>query len=242
MTSNFLTVPYFKSVEIKPYSECALLLIFKQAPIADIHRLAQLLNEVAKSWGIVDIVPAYDSLMIVCENDSQRYYVQDQLSNSFDSKNQTRQEPNEQNAAHLGRLIEIPVCYDPCLGPDLESLAQTKSITTEELITLHATPEYLVCMLGFVPGFMYLSGLNEALSAPRLDKPRTDIAAGSVAIGANQTGIYPFDMPGGWQIIGRTPLLLNNLKTMQFGVAEPMDRIKFIPISLAEFNRTNQND
>jgi inhibitor of KinA len=241
MSLRELITEIHRQIKVKVFSECALLLEFDQVPIAVIHQLASELRQQAVTFGIVDIVPAYSSLLVTCQTEIQRLTLQDVIAQPADCSDLV-QNLNEQSSDKPPHLIEIPVCYDPCLGPDLESLAATKSLTIEALITLHAQPEYLVCMLGFVPGFMYLSGLNERLLAPRREKPRTNVAAGSVAIGANQTGIYPFDMPGGWHIIGRTPIKLNDIDSMQFGVARPMDKIKFVPISLAEFNRTNQYD
>jgi KipI family sensor histidine kinase inhibitor len=104
--------------------------------------------------------------------------------------------------------LEIPVCYDADFGPDLEHVAQQAGFAREEVVARHCAAEYRVAMLGFAPGFPYLLGLDPALNTPRRATPRTRVPAGSVAIGGAQTGIYPRELPGGWHLIGRTPLVL----------------------------------
>ena len=104
------------------------------------------------------------------------------------------------------RTIEIPVYYGGEFGPDLQSVAQIHGISPDEVVRLHSEAEYTVYFLGFVPGFAYLGGLPDALTTSRRANPRTSVPAGSVGVGGNQTGVYPFATPGGWQIIGRTPL------------------------------------
>jgi inhibitor of KinA len=133
------------------------------------------------------------------------------------------------------REIEIPVCYGGRLGPDLEEVAARAAMTPDEVIALHTSGEYLVHMLGFLPGFAYLGGLDQRLALPRRSSPRPEVPASSVAIGGQQTGIYPIACPGGWHLIGRTPLKL-------FRPAEPVpvllrmgDRVRFREITLAEY-------
>jgi inhibitor of KinA len=106
------------------------------------------------------------------------------------------------------RTVEIPVAYGGEYGPDLEAVAALTGHTPDEVIALHCSAEYLVYFLGFSPGFPYLGGMPESIAAPRLDTPRRRVPAGSVAIGGRQTGVYPMASPGGWRIIGRTPLRL----------------------------------
>jgi inhibitor of KinA len=106
------------------------------------------------------------------------------------------------------RKVEIPVCYDPEFAPDLSFVAAHNGLTEEEVIELHTAPTYHVTMIGFVPGFPYLEGMDERISTPRKHTPRSAVAPGSVGIGGKQTGVYPLEIPGGWQIIGRTPLKL----------------------------------
>jgi inhibitor of KinA len=106
------------------------------------------------------------------------------------------------------RLVEIPVCYGGEFGPDLGFVARHNQLTEQEVISLHSGSDYLVYMIGFTPGFPYLGGLDERLHTPRLASPRKKVPAGSVGIANGQTGVYPIDSPGGWQLIGRTPLQL----------------------------------
>src|SRR5262249_57811716 len=104
------------------------------------------------------------------------------------------------------RAVEIPVCYGGEFGPDLEAVAALRDLEPSEVARLHAQSEYVVCFLGFTPGFAYLGGLPPALATPRLPAPRTRVPAGSVALGGAQTRGYPIDTPGGWGLFGRTPL------------------------------------
>ena len=129
----------------------------------------------------------------------------------------------------------IPVCYDPTLGLDLTSFAQAKNSAVNEIIEWHTQPLYDVCFLGFLPGFPYLAGLDSRLFMPRLEKPRAIVPKGSVAIGGQQTGVYPVESPGGWHILGRTPVSFfdNQKSTPVFLTAG--DRIKFEAISLEEY-------
>ena len=133
------------------------------------------------------------------------------------------------------RLVEIPVAYGGAFGPDLAELAQHHGLTEEEVIALHSGAEYRVHMIGFSPGFPFLGGLAERLATPRRASPRLKIPAGSVAIGGQQTGIYPVESPGGWNLIGRTPLALFLPGEDPPCLLAAGDRIRFRPIAAAEF-------
>ncbi len=139
-------------------------------------------------------------------------------------------------AAMTGRSIEIPVCYDVELAPDLADVAAHAGIDPGEVTRLHAAAQYRVCFLGFTPGFPYLMGLPERLATPRLPTPRRRVPAGSVAIGGAQAGIYPFDTPGGWRLIGRTPLRMFDLRRDPPALVAPGDSLRFVPISSREFH------
>jgi inhibitor of KinA len=130
----------------------------------------------------------------------------------------------------------IPVCYGGTLGPDLESLAQLHQISTNEVIRLHTTTVYKVYMIGFVPGFAYLGGMDPLLTTPRRSTPRKAVPAGSVGIAGEQTGIYPLQTPGGWQVIGQTPLKMFDIDRPQPSLLKAGDRVIFKPIDLNEFN------
>lgn len=134
------------------------------------------------------------------------------------------------------RIVEIPICYGGEFGPDLKEVARYNDLSVEEVIKIHSQPTYLVHMLGFAPGFPYLGGMNPAIVMPRKAIPRAVIEAGSVGIAGGQTGIYPIRTPGGWRIIGRTPLKLFHPEYEVPTLIKPGDRIKFIPITEQQFN------
>jgi inhibitor of KinA len=134
-----------------------------------------------------------------------------------------------------GKLWQIPVCYEDEMAPDLNSLANRLKLKPETLIGLHTSQNYLVHFVGFLPGFLYLSGLPNSLEYPRKKEPRASVAPGSVGIGGKQTGIYPMASPGGWHLIGRTPYPLFNPKKKKPCFAKAGDSVQFLPISKSEF-------
>jgi len=138
------------------------------------------------------------------------------------------------------KVIEIPVCYDKDFGIDLERVAQHTQISIHEIIQIHTSKTYHVYMLGFLPGFAYMGIVDERISTPRLITPRTNVAAGSVGITGSQTGIYPLDSPGGWNILGRTPIQLFNAGKEQPCLLQPGNTVKFISITKAAFDQLKQ--
>ncbi len=133
-------------------------------------------------------------------------------------------------------IIKIPVLYGNDYGPDIDTVAKHNRLSIEDVIRLHSEAEYLVYMLGFTPGFTYLGGMNNKLETPRLDNPRVKIPEGSVGIAGKQTGVYPIESPGGWQLIGRTPIKLYNPKRENPILLKAGDYVKFTPITKDEFN------
>lgn len=133
------------------------------------------------------------------------------------------------------RQIEIPVCYDPEFGMDLEEVAGNAGISTEEVVNLHSGADYRVHCVGFTPGFPFLGGLPEKLATPRRATPRKAIPPGSVGIGGTQTGVYPVMSPGGWNVIGRTPLTLFNYEKDPPALLRAGDRVRFRSITRDEF-------
>jgi inhibitor of KinA len=134
------------------------------------------------------------------------------------------------------KVWEVPVCYSESKGKDLKILAARKNMSKEELISLHSNPSYRIYFFGFLPGFMYLNGLHEVLHTPRKSVPELIVPAGSVAIGANQTGIYPSQSPGGWHLIGTSPLVFFDPKSKPPVWASPGELIVFRPITEKEFD------
>lgn len=135
------------------------------------------------------------------------------------------------------RVVTIPVCYEDCFALDIAKVAEKNELTHTAIISLHTAKVYLVNFLGFLPGFPYLSGLHKKLHTPRLETPRLQIPAGSVGIGGAQTGVYPSNSPGGWNIIGQTPLALFNVNQNPPNLLKAGDYIKFESISLSEFKK-----
>lgn len=133
------------------------------------------------------------------------------------------------------RIVEIPVCYDPEFAPDLDDVARHAQMSTKQVIDLHSTAEYRVACIGFVPGFPFLAGLPKKLATPRRDVPRKEIPPGSVGIGGAQTGIYPLRSPGGWNLIGRTPLKLFDPTKDPPTLLRAGDRVRFRAITREQF-------
>lgn len=183
---------------------------------------------------IRDVVPAYSSLAV--------YYDVASLQTSVKPAFERIKEfllPLVEDASNSHpkseRELAIPVCYAPKYAPDLEDLAVQKSLTTEEVIHLHTAKSYRVYMIGFLPGFPYMGKVDSRIATPRKNVPRTTIAAGSVGIAGEQTGIYPFASPGGWNIIGQTPLQLFNKDDSEPALLQPGDTVRFYSISEDEF-------
>ena len=132
---------------------------------------------------------------------------------------------------------DLTVCYDCTVisGPDLDFVCHHSGLSAQEVIALHSAPDYLIYMLGFLPGFAYLGGLDPRLHTPRLDSPRTCIPAGSVGIGGAQTGVYPLASPGGWQLLGRTPVSVFDRQRQEPILYRAGDLVHFVPISPAEY-------
>jgi KipI family sensor histidine kinase inhibitor len=177
--------------------------------------------------GVLELVPGYRSLLVVY--DPLQVNVE-KLQNKIDetlSQLDTSRPP-------APRTVEIPVVYGEEYGPDLEWVADFQKISPEEVIRLHTQPVYRVYMIGFMPGYPYLGEVPDELVTPRRDTPRTHVPQGSVAIAQKQTGIYPVESPGGWQLIGRTPVNLFDPGKESPSLLEMGDQVKFYAISKEE--------
>jgi KipI family sensor histidine kinase inhibitor len=179
--------------------------------------------------GIVEIVPTYRSLLIL--------YNPLILSIDDLKKRLERIEKGlQQTPFPEPKLTRIPVLYGGPYGPDLEEVAKYHRISHEEVIQLHCSKPYFIYMIGFMPGFPYMGELPEGLITPRLKTPRLSVPTGSVAIAQRQTGIYPMESPGGWQIIGRTPVKLFNPEREPPALLQMGDLVQFYPIGEMEFD------
>lgn len=137
----------------------------------------------------------------------------------------------------IKNIIEVPVCYDLIFALDMEHLCLYSGLSKEEVVKIHTAQDYLVYMIGFTPGFFYLGGLDASLFCPRKDNPRLKIESGSVGIAGNQTGVYSVDSPGGWQLIGKTPMKIYTKNSDQeFFKVKQGDVVRFVEISLEEYN------
>jgi len=178
--------------------------------------------------GVRNLHPAYSSLLIKFDALTLRH---DELQTTL------RDYLGRLDSVQLPppRLVEIPVCYGGEFGPDLAHVAGLHNLTPEQAIEAHASATYTVCFLGFAPGFAYLGGLPDALATPRLSAPRRRVPAGSVGIAGHQTGVYPFSTPGGWRLIGRTPLKMFQAERPGMCLLLIGDRVRFTPVSRERF-------
>lgn len=229
-----------------PLSESAVVIEFGSDINSATH---QIIQKVAKHLernafsGMIEFVPAYTTLTIYYEpvivhkalaNPEQKdalpyQLVTDWLESAL--KDIEKDEPNKP------KTIYIPVCYGGDYGPDLELVANHHSLTKDEVIQFHTDNEYLIYMMGFAPGFPYIGGMTNEIATPRKESPRLKIPAGSVGIAGNQTGMYPIETPGGWQLIGKTPLRLFRPEQEPPTLLESGDVIRFYAISETEFKQ-----
>ncbi len=188
--------------------------------------------------GVKDIIPAYNSVTVVydtallkksCSTKTVYEWMSRQIGKLIDSSViDTEKKP---------KLVRIPVCYDLSLAPDLASLAAEHMLTIEEVVKLHMGKIYRVYMIGFLPGFAYMGSVDEGIATPRKVNPRTNVPAGSVGIAGEQTGIYPFDSPGGWQLIGQTPLKMFSANQAEPCLLQPGDDVQFYRVTILEFEK-----
>ncbi len=194
---------------------------------ADVSRVFFLLESM-KFEGLQSIHPAYNSLLVTFDPT---------VSGPEETAEKVRSIIDRKDSAALPepRTVKIPVCYEKEMAPDIGDVAGLNGLTIEDVIRIHSGTEYLVYFLGFSPGFPYLGEMPAAIATPRLRTPRLRVPAGSVAIGGSQTGIYPMDSPGGWRLIGRTPLRLFSPDADPPTLLEMGDRVRFVPITMEEF-------
>lgn len=215
----------------KPYGESAILIEWPKKIdeniLTDIREFVQKIEHL-KNKEIVDVNFVYNSLLIIYDNDLIKYQdLKNQLLNLYFKADYIKKTAKQ--------IWYIPVCYDVKFGIDLQLLASEKHCSLEKIINLHSSVNYTVYGIGFLPGFLYLGGLPNELEFPRKSNPRANVEKGSVAIGDNQTGIYPQNSPGGWNIIGKTPISIFDIKKVMPIEIESGDELKFYSISLKEF-------
>jgi KipI family sensor histidine kinase inhibitor len=192
-----------------------------------VRKLLRLL-ELEPVDGVRNLHPAYCSLLV-------RFDALNFSHEEMEGKLRRYLERIDEVKLPAARLVEIPVCYGAEFGPDLAEVSTLRGMTAAQVIELHSSVEYLVYFLGFVPGFAYLGELPKELVTPRLASPRRIVPAGSVGIAANHTGVYPFATPGGWRLLGRTPVKMFRADRKDLSLLTIGDRVRFTPIDTERF-------
>jgi len=229
------------SISVYALSEKAVTVVFGNQISETLWRLVSSFNRLLKQnpfSGLITTVPAYSTLTVffdplkVALTDLPGKSCYEKVAGYL--KKMSHSEPDL--TVQVGNQVVIPVCYGGNFGPDILTVAQNNGLTETEVIALHSSAVYSVYMMGFIPGFAYMGGMPPGLSTPRKEVPRAAIPAGSVGIAGLQTGIYPIEIPGGWQIIGRTPLQLFNADRESPALLKGGDSITFKAITTEEFN------
>ena len=211
----------------------------------DIFQLVQTLSRYLEDHpfpGFIEQVPAFTSVTVYYDT-----YFYFQQGHSFPFEKVCKVITSmldfiKDDGQAVSRNVEIPVCYGGEFGPDLLEVAEYNRLSPEEVIAIHSGGEYSVYTIGFAPGFPYLGGMSNEIASPRKNSPRLKIPAGSVGIAGTQTGIYPMETPGGWQLIGRTPIELFRPYEKIPSFLRAGDQIRFIPISPLEYELMKESD
>jgi inhibitor of KinA len=218
-------------IEIVPLGDSAITITFGNEIDERIHQQIQQFLHVFrhnKVVGVFESVSAYTSISIFYDPTMITYsQLEKKVFSTYKSALETPQIESI--------VYRIPVYYGGETGPDIKFIAQYNNLSEQEVVNFHANNEYLIHMIGFVPGFPYLGGLSPKIAAPRLEKPRPKVAAGSVGIGGNQTGIYPAEVPSGWRIIGITPLRLFDIENENPSLLSAGNYVTFQPVDYEEF-------
>jgi len=215
----------------KPFGKQAILIewsaVINEDILKDILLFKEKLIQTRKD-NFTDVIVGYNSLTLLLKKEFVHFYKEvEELKLIYTSKFMNLKQENF--------VWEIPVCYDQRFGIDLEEISNKSKLTVQEIIQLHSEKTYRVFFIGFLPGFLYLGGLDSKLHFDRKPNPRLKVAKGSVAIGGGQTGVYPLDSPGGWNIIGKTPIHFFDAKSQKPCYVKAGDKIKFTSISFEEF-------
>jgi inhibitor of KinA len=235
-------------MEIVPLGDSALIVRvreqFEDAPEEtqdEVIRAFQRLRSAAIP-GVIDLAPSYTSVAVFFDPSgvARASGTSSEIFDWLATRIRAAATGGPRRRRLPSRTVEIPVCYDAEFAPDLEDVARHAQISTEQVIELHSAAEYRVACVGFVPGFPFLAGLPKQIVTPRRSTPRKEITPGSVGIGGAQTGVYPLRSPGGWNLIGRTPLKLFDPAKDPPTLLRAGDRVRFRPITPQEFESLKQ--
>ncbi|UHA73672.1 5-oxoprolinase subunit PxpB [Paenibacillus sp. 481] len=253
MTENYeVEVAGETKVRLQPLGECALIVDWGGTIHEHTHtKIRAFCSQLERNpvHGIVEVVPAYTTVTVfydpiklwkraTSETWQSSYNRDTEFQSPFAIMEEIiREMVNQLEEIHIGSstIVEIPVCYGEQFGPDLQDVAAYAGLSIEEVIELHSGHDYLVHMVGFAPGFPYLGGLPERIAVPRRSSPRTSIKPGSVGIGGKQTGVYPIASPGGWHLIGQTPVQLFRPHHPSPSLLKMGDTVRFRPITPEQF-------
>jgi inhibitor of KinA len=233
-------------MEMFPFGESAVRVQFGSGIHPDLHRKVKALADLLDRYpfpGMIECVSSYASVTVFYDPMKVRNLNTggakgEDRGSSYDKVTSAIEQiaaKTDRLAGAPPRVVEIPVCYGGAFGPDLEVVAEHNKLTTDEVIELHSSGQYLVFLIGFAPGFPFLGGMSERIATPRRSSPRMAIAPGSVGIAGMQTGVYPIQTPGGWQLIGRTPLQLFLPNDNPPSLLQSGDTVRFRPISLKQY-------
>ncbi|MRG86302.1 5-oxoprolinase subunit PxpB [Salinibacillus xinjiangensis] len=229
--------------ELHPLGDHAVIIELGTEINLDTHQkvkiVTALLDEHPEEW-MVEYVPAFTTVTVFYDpikvlnhlNDSSGRLPYDLVCQQLKVKLTNVTTGNDTES----RIVEIPVLYGGDVGPDLHTVAEKNHLTPQEVIDIHSGGDYLVYMIGFAPGFPYIGGMSNEIATPRRKTPRLNIPAGTVGIAGQQTGVYPIETPGGWQLIGKTPIKLFRPNHDQPSLLQAGDQIRFKPITQQEFN------
>ena len=223
---------------IKPVGDKGLLVEFENKVAPEINdKVHSLYDEIKLEdiEGVLECIPTYRSLLINYDPLEVDF---SQLKGSVSQLVRKVEEKDLDSLEH--RVVILPTVYGGEFGPDLDDVCDINNLTQEEVVDIHSCRKYRVYMMGFTPGFPYLGGMSERISTPRLESPRKTIPAGSVGIGGDQTGVYPIDSPGGWRLIGRTPVDLYNPDENPPVAFKPGDMVEFVPVDEDDFERISE--
>jgi KipI family sensor histidine kinase inhibitor len=229
----------YKSAKYEPFGDKAIRVEFGSIASPEINARVHALHDAisnAQLLGVCECVPAYRSLTITYDPEKAEY---DDLVSEVKLLEEAL---GARTSERKARRMVIPVVYGGDFGPDLERVSRYHNLKENEVVEIHSRDEYLVYMIGFIAGFPYLGKLPDNIATPRLETPRLLVPQGSVGIAEDQTGIYPRQAPGGWQIIGRTPVKLFDPLWQPPALLQPGDYVRFKPISIEEFSKIQASE